>query len=201
MRGWFSFLGGMLCAVAASAAPLLSANYSKSFVGGAFGPFSNDQDVVIIATLRNESASQDLNICPGVCLGGPFTYSLGGLASIPLGYSFLFGNDPGSVPDDFDGQTIGTLAAGAERDFIFGIYRPDGGTLPGTYGFGVQLQIFEATDARPMVNSSSFGGTWQVTQAVPEPTTARLSILALIVLCVLRTRRRSWCSNGTQWAG
>ena len=190
MRGWFSFLGGMLCAVAASAAPLLSANYSKSFVGGSFGPFYTDQDVVIIAALKNESVTQDLTICPGVCLGGPFTYSLGGLASIPLGYSFFFGSDPGAVPDGFDGQTIGTLAAGAERDFIFGIYRPDGGTLPGTYGFGVQLQIFEATDARPMVNSSSFSGTWQVTQAVPEPTTASLSILALMVVGALRTRHR-----------
>lgn len=190
MRGWFSFLGGMLCAVAASAAPLLSANYSKSFVGGSFGPFYTDQDVVIIAALKNESVTQDLTICPGVCLGGPFTYSLGGLASIPLGYSFFFGSDPGSVPDGFDGQTIGTLAAGAERDFIFGIYRPDGGALPGTYGFGVQLQIFEATDARPMVNSSSFSGTWQVTQAVPEPTTASLSILALMVVGALRTRHR-----------
>jgi MYXO-CTERM domain-containing protein len=180
----------MLCAVTASAAPILSANFSKNIVGGPFGPFTTDQDVVIIATLKNESATQELSICPGICTGGPFTYSLGGLASTPQGYSFFFGNDPGSEPDGFDSQTLGPLAPGAERDFTFGINRPALGLLPGTVSFGVQLQIFEATDSRPMINSASFGGTWQVTQAVPEPTTALLALSALVAIAGLRTRHR-----------
>ena len=72
---------------------------------------------------------------------------MGGLASIPPGYSFYFGDAP--EEDVFDGQIEGTLLPGADRDFIFGIYTPLGPASPGMYGFSAQLQIFAATDDRP----------------------------------------------------
>lgn len=70
---------------------------AQSLLSGSFagpiGPFTTTQPVVIKATVTNISAVETITICPGVCLGDVNTYSLGGLASAPIGYSFYFGND------------------------------------------------------------------------------------------------------------
>jgi hypothetical protein len=150
-------VAGLILALSASAELLLSTSFSKNFP---FGPFLPTESIEIIITLTNISPDQPLTICEGVCVGDAFTYSLGGLASIPPGYSFYFGDEP--EEDVFDGQIEGTLLPGAESDFVFGIYTPIAPVDPGMYGFSAQLQIFAATDDRPMLASPTFSGNWEV---------------------------------------
>jgi hypothetical protein len=174
-----------LLSAAASAAPILAADFSASFDGGAFGPFGTTQAIYIRATLRNVSDVDSLTVCPGVCTGGPSTYSLGGIASVPTGYSFVFGASESNTPDGFEGQTVGALAPGESRDFIFGIYTPTQPLAAGWYSFWVQLQIFDATPDRPMVGASSFSGRWEVlapAAPVPVPGTLALAVAALSIL-------------------
>jgi MYXO-CTERM domain-containing protein len=139
-------------------------------------------------------------------LGDSNTFSLGGLASIPTGYTFFFGDEQEEAV--FDGQIAGTLLAGAEKDFIFGIYTPLGAVTPGMYPFSAQLQIFAATADRPMLASPTFSGNWEV-QCSPfpgggstggcfpgpgpfpadEPGSAALLAFALLLLVASRRRR------------
>jgi hypothetical protein len=125
-----------------------------------FGPFLPTESIEIVITLKNASPDQALTICEGVCLGDALTYSLGGLASIPTGYSFYFGNELEEAV--FDGQIAGTLLPRAERDFIFGVYTPVAAVAPGMYAFLTQLQIFDATPERTMLTTSTLSGNWEV---------------------------------------
>ena len=147
----------------ASAALLLETSFADNFP---FGPFTPSESIEIVVTLKNSSADQALTICEGPCLGDANTFSLGGLASIPAGYTFFFGDE--SLENVFDGQIEGTLLPGTERDFIFGIYSPVVPAAPGLYPFSAQLQIFAATEERPMLESPTFSGNWQV-QCSPFP--------------------------------
>jgi hypothetical protein len=149
-----------------------------------FGPFSTDQTVIINATLTDISSSQSVAICGGICIGSAF--SLGGSASTPTAtadhYSFSFGNY-------FTGPTeLILLAPGQTDTIIFGEYVPIGGFAPpGTYGFSVQLQVFLATPDRPLVGTSSFGGTWEVT---PVPAALPLFATGLGALDLFGWRRK-----------
>jgi hypothetical protein len=153
-----------LLATSAHAAVLLSASFSKNFP---FGPFLPDEAIEVVTTVTNTSPDQTITICEGVCIGDTFTYSLGGLASIPPGYSFYFGNFPAEAV--FDGQIAGSLLPGQEKDFIFGVYTPTAPASPGFYGFLTQLQIFAATVERPMLATSTFSGQWEVLDCSPFP--------------------------------
>jgi hypothetical protein len=156
-------LSTVLLPSGAGAALLLETSFAENFP---FGPFSPTEPIEIVVTFKNSSAEQTLTICEGPCLGDSNTFSLGGLASIPTGYTFYFGDEP--QEDVFDGQIEGTLLAGAERDFIFGIYSPLAPVAPGLYPFSAQLQIFAATEERPMLGSHTFSGNWEV-QCSPFP--------------------------------
>jgi hypothetical protein len=146
-------VGAALLTSSVHAEVLLGVSFSDNFP---FGPFLPNESIEIFATVTNDSADQTITICEGVCIGDSFTYSLGGLASIPSGYSFFFGN----VPDEavFDGQVAGALLPGAERDFIFGVYTPIAPASPGMYAFSTQLQIFAATAERPNARYVDFFG-------------------------------------------
>ena len=152
----------LLVSVHANAALLLGASFSTNLP---FGPFLPDEAIEVRVTLTNLSPDQTITICEGVCIGDELTYSLGGLASIPSGYSFFWGNIPaGSV---FDGQIAGALLPGEEKVFVFGIYTPDVTVTPGLYGFSTQLQIFDATADRLMLTSYTFSGNWEVQAIIP----------------------------------
>lgn len=154
-----------------------------------FGPFTPTEPIVISGSIANVS-TQDATICEGVCTG--VTYSLGGFASSPIGYTFIFGDgaDPGA--GFLSGQANGLLSPGQEKDFVFGEYIPDGGDAAlGGYNFFVQLQIFAATSDRPMVGSAAFGGTWQVEPAlesVPEPSSLALLSFGLFCFGIFKPR-------------
>jgi hypothetical protein len=152
-----------LHASSAHAQVLFTTSFSENFP---FGPFFPQESIEIIATLGNSSA-QTLTICEGPCIGDANTYSLGGLASIPDGYTFFFGDDP--VEAVFDNQIAGPLLPGQEKDFIFGIYTPTAPATPGLYPFSAQLQIFAATADRPMLASPTFSGNWEVIPCSPFP--------------------------------
>jgi hypothetical protein len=147
-----------------------------------FGPFTPTEEIVVTGSIVNVS-NQDVTVCEGtgVCVGASVdaTYELGGFASSPNGYTFSFGDGSDPSAGFLDGKASGTYAPGQEKSFIFGEYTPDGGiAAPGTYSFDDQLQIFAASPDRPMVGSSSFGGTWQVVPAsVPEPSSPRCSVV------------------------
>src|SRR5687768_17600283 len=111
---------GVLLASTAQAALLLSTSFEENFP---FGPFQPRQLIRVVVSLTNISSDQTITICEGVCIGDEFTYSLGGLASIPNGYSFFFGNR--RFEDVFDGQIEGTIRPGRTEDFIFGVYNPE----------------------------------------------------------------------------
>jgi PEP-CTERM motif-containing protein len=165
MRSALAFvLAVCLHASGVHAEVLFSTSFAKNFP---FGPFLPQEAIEVIVTLTNISPDQTITICEGVCIGDVNTYSLGGLASIPPGYTFFFGDDP--VEAVFDGQIAGPLLPGAEKDFIFGVYTPTVPASPGLYPFGTQLQIFAATAERPMLDSSTFSGNWEVVPCSPFP--------------------------------
>lgn len=185
---------GALVATSANAALLLSVSYSKNFP---FGPFLPNDSIEIVASVTNISPDQTITICEGVCIGDSYTYSFGGLASIPNGYSFYFGNAPAEAV--FDGQIAGALLPGQEKDFIFGVYSPTAPASPGFYSFSAQLQIFGATLERPMLATSTFSGQWEVLDCkfpgggatdgcfpgpgpfpAPEPGTLTLVVLSVV---------------------
>lgn len=174
---------------AAHAGPLLSMNYSKSFP---FGPFTPAETINIIGTLANTSSDQTISICEGICIGDFLTYSLGAQASIPNGYRFQFGNGGSTTHGPWNGQIAGQLGPGEEKDFIFGEYLPNSQETLGKYGFSVQLQIFSATAERPMIGTSTFGGTWEVIEAapIPEPTTFALLLAAIGAMAAVDTWNR-----------
>lgn len=176
-----------LLAHSAHGAVLLSVSFSKNFP---FGPFAPNEAIEVVTSVTNISPDQTITICEGVCIGDEFTYSLGGLASNPSGYSFYFGNLP--VEPVFDGQIAGALLPGQEKDFVFGVYTPTAPASPGHYGFVLQLQIFAATVERPMLTASTFSGNWEVQEPrrVPEPATASLLGLALAA-CLAFSRKRA----------
>jgi len=169
-----------------------------------FGPFNPRESIDILGSITNQSPDQALTICEGICLGDANTFSLGAFAFSPTGYSFAFGNGGNSALGFLDGQIAGSLAPGETKDFIFGIYKPVGGFAnPGIYSFGDQLQIFAATVERPMIGSSSFSGTFQVT-AIPEPASFQLFTMALVILAGIEAARRRkhrprGTSSGTAW--
>ena len=137
-----------------------------------FGPFTPREEIVVTGSIVNVS-NQDVIVCEGLgpCVGANVgaAYELGGFASSPNGYTFSFGDGSDPRAGFLDGKASGTYAPGQEKSFVFGEYTPDGGiAAPGTYSFGDQLQIFAATPDRPMVGSTSFGGTWQVVPKKPK---------------------------------
>ena len=91
---------------------LLSGTFSKNIP---FGPFLPNEAIEVIASVTNISPDQTITICEGPCIGDSNTYSLGGFASVFLGYSFYFGNLPEEAV--FDGQIAGALLPGEEKDF------------------------------------------------------------------------------------
>ena len=155
-----------------------------------FGPFTPTEEIIVTGSIENVS-NQDVTVCEGtgVCVGASVasTYELGGFASSPDGYTFSFGDGSDPSAGFLDGKASGTYAPGQEKSFIFGEYTPDGGiAAPGSYSFGDQLQIFAGTPDRPMVGSSSFGGTWQV---VPEPSTWAMLLLGFADIGIAGYRR------------
>jgi hypothetical protein len=134
-------LSSLLFASGVNAALLLDTSFATNFP---FGPFLPTEPVEIVITLKNASSDHAITMCEGPCLGDSFTYSLGGLASIPNGYTFYFGDDP--VEAVFDDQIAGTLIPGAERDFIFGVYTP---IEPVSLGFYSFLPVRLGSPCRP----------------------------------------------------
>lgn len=176
---------GALFAAGAQAELLLSTSFSGNFP---FGPFKPNEKIEIVVSLTNVSPDKTITICEGPCIGDSLTYSLGGLASIPTGYSFYFGDK--KAEDVFDGQIEGELLPGQEKDFIFGVYDPDGQVEPGWYSFRTQLQIFDATADRVMLTSPTFSGQWEV-KSVPEPGTLAVLSISLGGLAFTRRRKNS----------
>src|SRR4051812_28872420 len=86
---------GVIGPTGAQAGPILAADFGVNIP---FGPFFASQPIVIKSLLTNTSSTETLSICDGVCVGGPNTFSLGGAAFIPNGYSFLWGDGGGSEP-------------------------------------------------------------------------------------------------------
>ncbi len=153
-----------------------------------FGPFTPTETIIVTGSIVNVS-NQDVTICEGICGGANSTYELGGFAFAQTGYTFSFGDGSDPSAGFLDGEASGTYAPGQEKSFIFGEYAPDGGRAePGVYDFDTQLQIFAATPDRPMVGSSSFGGTFQVV-AAPEPSTWAMMLLGFAGLGFVGYRR------------
>ncbi len=195
---------GAFFATSAQAALLLSTSFSDNFP---FGPFRPNENIEIVISVTNTSTTQTVTICEGPCIGNEFTYSFGGQASIPDGYSFYFGNDPFEAV--FDGQIAGVLLPGQEKDFIFGTYTPIDDAAEGFYSFGTQLQIFDATADRLMLATPTFSGNWEVKCSefpgggstggcfpgpgpfpVPEPTSLAVLSIGLASLAAIRRRKQ-----------
>ena len=172
------------------ASALLAVNFEKSFP---FGPFTPNEPIRVIATAVNTSADQPIFLCEGFCVGDSFTYSLGIWDSIPVGYDFQWGNGGDTTAGFLNGTIAGELLPGEAKDFMVGEYSPVSQVQPGTYDFLVQLQIFAATADLPMVDSSTFSGSWQVVDPtpVPEPTTYAL-VLAGLGTMALNSRRSKY---------
>jgi PEP-CTERM motif len=175
-------ISGVLLASAAQAALLLLTDFGGNV---SIGPFRPREPIRIVVSLTNISPDQTVTICEGPCIGDEFTYSLGGQAGVPNGYSFFFGNR--RVEDVFDGQIEGTIRPGRTEEFIFGVYDPDGRAEPGLYVFRTQLQIFDATADRVMLAGPAFIGIWEV-RSVSEPATFALLALSLAGLAFIRRR-------------
>ena len=185
LRRLAHFALGMSLAMNASAALLLDTSFADNFP---LGPFKPNQKVDIVVSLTNSSPDHTLTLCEGPCLGDVFTYSLGGLASIPDGYSFYFGDK--KREDVFDGQIEGPLLPGATKSFVFGVYTPEGKAEPGWYSFRTQLQIFDATPDRLLLAAPTLNSQWEV-RAVPEPALPVLVAVALASLLLVARRRPS----------
>ena len=173
-----------LSATSAQAELILDTSFSKNFP---FGPFRPSEKIEILVSLTNTSLNQTATICEGPCIGDSFTYSLGGLAGVPAGYSFYFGDKKTEAV--FDGQIAGVLSPGEEKDFVFGFYDPVGTVAPGVYNFSTQLQIFDATPNRLMLAAPTFSGQWEV-RAMPEPASVALVAPALLGICLSRRQKR-----------
>jgi len=128
-----------------------------------FGPFGQDQAIVVRAMITNTSSTQTIFICSGVCVGDAGTYSLSSETSTPDGYTFYSGDDPEANTDAFDGQLVGALAPGETKQFIYGVYTPISTVSPGTYPFNTEIRTFAATPERPLLRTDGFGGAWAVT--------------------------------------
>ena len=185
LRRLAHFALGMSLAMNANAALLLDTSFADNFP---LGPFKPNQKIDIVVSLTNPSPDHTVTLCEGPCLGDMFTYSLGGLASIPDGYSFYFGD---KKPEDvFDGQIEGPLLPGATKSFVFGVYTPDGKAAPGWYSFRTQLQIFDATPDRRLLATPTLNSQWEV-RAVPEPALPVLVAVALASMLLFARMRPS----------
>ena len=170
-----------------NASTLLSVSFGKYLP---IGPFTLDQPFNIIGTATNTSPDQIISICEGACIGDVNTYSLGGLASIPYDYSFYFGNGSDTLLGFLNGQLSGQLLPGDQKDFIFGVYTPTPTTKIGSYNFGVQLQIFEATIDRPMIGGASLGGTFQVVEPTTVPEPSMIWLIGAGIFGMIASRRQ-----------
>jgi hypothetical protein len=84
------------------------------------------------------------------------------------------------------------LNPGQSFDFTFAEYVPTDLVTSGTYSFFDQLQLFQASDTRPPLGSSSFGGSFQVVAApiaAPEPSSVALMIVGVGGLIFAGKRR------------
>lgn len=170
--------------------PLLQGSFGINILNGPIGPYAVDEQVTILATVYNISADQTIFICDGICIGDANTYSIGGLATSPNGYSFVFGD--GHEP--FGSTLVGDLLPGQEKTFVYGVYTPNDNLLPGWYSFYNQLQIFDATPERNFLSGPNFGGRWEVVAkatSVPEPSTFLLLGAGLAGLMFARKRLRN----------
>jgi len=185
----------------ATASSLVSVSYADNFP---FGPFTPNETVSILATITNDSSTQPLFLCEGVCLGDSSTYSLGALENTPPGYnsySFAFGDGGSTALGFLNGQIAGELLPGQSKNFVFGEFTPISPVAPGTYPFLIQMQIFAATTDRPIIDSSTFSGSWQVVPStVPLPAAVWLLLSGVGGLAAV-TRREpgssARCSSGS----
>jgi hypothetical protein len=189
-----ALLASMLACLAvptARASLLLDASLSAE---SPFGPFLPTDTIIIGGTATNTSSNQSISICEGICIGDANTFSLGAAASIPNGYSFLFGNGGDQSVGFLDGQLNGVLAPLQSKQFIFAEFSPEGGVAsPGNYSFFVQLQLFSATSERPFLGGSSYGGGWQVVavpSTTPIPSALPFFAAGLVVIGFFRRKRQ-----------
>jgi hypothetical protein len=179
-----------LVAATASAELLLYGSFADNIP---FGPFATNEEIEVVASLKNLSPDHTITICEGACIGDEFTYSLGAWTSIPNGYSFFHGNGGDTSVGIWKGQIAGPLLPGEEKDFVFGVFVPSSAVVPGWYGVFVnRLQIFAATTDRPMLSQPVFYGNWQVVEraSVPESSTLALLSLGLAGLAFSRSKYR-----------
>jgi hypothetical protein len=157
-----------------------------------FGPFSPTQIIKITGTETNTSPDQPIAVCESICVGGPNSFSFGGLASIPTAtaafFNFTFDNPVTNEP--FLDSAASILLPGQTKTFDFGELIPIGVVPDGVYAFSTQLQLFAATVDRPMLGASNFGGTFEV-QSVPELSTWAMMILGLAGLGFMAYRRKT----------
>ena len=156
----FVLLGLALPTTSAHAQSLLQASFTINLE---FGPFGQNQAIVILATVTNVSPTQTISICSGVCVGEANTYSVASQTSTPDGYAFFSGDDPDADADAFDDQLVGSLAPGQTKQFVYGVYTPVSAVTPGLYTFHAEILTFAATPERPLLRTDGFGGDWAVT--------------------------------------
>jgi len=154
-----------------------------------FGPFTPTETIIVSAEIINIS-DHVVYFCPGAtteCVSDVAdSYGFGGGISgpDPAGYIPEFGD--GTNPDN-PFAIPASLSPGASASFLFSEFIPTS-VEAGTYGFDDQLQVFQASADRPMLQADNFGGTFQVAD-VPEPSALAALSVGLLGIGMMRRRR------------